>query len=407
VSPRRPHGTGAVYERSDGLWIGTIEAGWTANNTRRRITVSGKNATDVKRKLRDKQREIARTGIPAGEVSASTTVRTWAEKWLTDTRANLRPTSWANNRSAVRQWIVPAIGNKRLDLLSPTDVRSVSRGVLAAGKSVGTARRAHAVLTKMLKDAILDGATVPPRVLLVAAPAATENDRDAIPMPDTLDILKAASLRPDASRWVAAFLQGMRQGECLGLTWKCVDLEAGTIDVSWQLDALPYNVPHDTSSGFATPDGFVSKQLDGAWHLVRPKTESGQRIIPLTPWMTTALAAWREVAPKSKHGLVWPASDGRPKVDKDDRADWYALQDAAQVAAVEDEGGRRYTLHEARHRCATLLRELHVDDETIIAIMGHASILSTKAYLHTSTDRTRKAMEDMGARLGLIEGSTV
>lgn len=32
---------------------------------------------------------------------------------------------------------------------------------------------------------------------------------------------------PDHSRWDMSLLQGLRQGEALGLTWECVDLGAG------------------------------------------------------------------------------------------------------------------------------------------------------------------------------------
>lgn len=43
-----------------------------------------------------------------------------------------------------------------------------------------------------------------------------------------------------------------------------------------------------------------------------------------------------------------------------------------------------------------------MDEETIVAIVGHASILSTKAYLHTDSARSRKALEDVADRLGLV-----
>ena len=100
-------------------------------------------------------------------------------------------------------------------------------------------------------------------------------------------------------------------------------------------------------------------------------------------------------------GLVWVEPDGSPLDDKGDRAAWVALQDAARVAHVEGEIGRRFTLYEARHTTATLLREAGVDDETIIAIMGHASILSTRAYLHTNRTKVRAALDQVASRLEL------
>jgi integrase len=193
----------------------------------------------------------------------------------------------------------------------------------------------------------------------------------------------------------------MRPAECLGLTWPLVDLDDGTLDVSWQLKRLPYNVARDRSSGFRVPRNYEVRQVEGALHLVRPKTASGRRIIPLVPWMRDALLTWRDLCPPSRAGLVWPRPDGRPQTDAADRDAWVALQDAAQVAHVEGEHGRRYSLYEARHTTATLLREASVDDATITEIMGHATILSTKAYLHTDRKRTRAALEQLAGRLQL------
>ncbi len=397
---RRPHGTGSVYyDAARDRWVGSIELGWTARGTRRRKRVVGTSERNVRQKLVALMREADASEAPV--VGGKPTVRTWAEQWLEITERRLRPSTWATNRSAIKQWIVPTIGHRRLDSLSPADIRAVTRAITAAGRATSTAQRAQAVLEKMLRDAVIEGHTVPQRVLMVDGPTAGEHDRDAIPLPDALTLLAAASERPDASRWAAALLQGMRPAECLGLTWSCVDFDDDVLDVSWQLKALPYRIPRDRTSGFRVPDGYVARQLKGALHLVRPKTASGRRLIPLVPWMRSALEAWRDQGPASPHGLVWPNLDGSPQTDASDRGEWVRLQDTAQVARVDGEDGRRYALYEARHTTATLLREAGVDDQTITAIMGHASILSTKAYLHTSSTRTRAALNGLAEQFGL------
>lgn len=391
---RRPPGTGSVYyDATRGRWVGTYEAGWTTRGTRRRRKVTGRTEAETRRRLLTRIRETT-TDDATG---THPTVKRWAETWLTITAHRHRPATFTANRSAVGRWIIPTIGHKRLDRLTPADVRAVTRAILDAGRAPATARRTQAVLEKMLRDAIVEGYTVPPGVLLVSAPARGENDRGVIPLADALTLLTAALDTPDGSRWVAAFLQGMRQAECLGLTWECVDLDRGTIDVSWQLKALPYRVARDRSSGFRVPDGFVARHLDGAMHLVRPKTAHGRRVIPVVPAMADRLSLWRSVAPASPHGLVWPRPDGRPRDPSDDRTAWYGLQDAAGIAHAT---GRHYVIHEIRHTGATLLRAAGVDDETITAIMGHASILSTRDYLHTDDAAMRAAITGLAARLG-------
>lgn len=403
---RRQYGTGSVFKRaSDDRWVGQILAGVTPRGTTRYVTVSykakpGQSETsaraEVTRRLEAKRKQLATTGLPVAGVQTRTTVRSWSVTWLEQHRQRVRASSYTTDAGAVHRWIVPTLGARRLEDLTPADVRALTRAVTDAGRSTTTARHAQSVLSKMLRAAILEGHAVPQRVLLVEAPPRAVHDRDAIPLPDALALLTAAAERPDASRWVAALLQGMRQGECLGLTWDAVDLDTGVVIVEWQLDTLPYL---DRAAGtFAVKPGQKVRHLEGAWHLTETKTAKGQRVIPLVPWMRAALAAWRELAPASRHDLVWPRLDGRPRDEKDDRREWQALQDAA---GVRHASGRYYTVHEARHTTATLLLEAGVDDKVIEAILGHSSITTSRGYMHVNQALARRALDDVATRLGL------
>ncbi|HEU5270322.1 MAG TPA: hypothetical protein VFU36_10400 [Jatrophihabitans sp.] len=108
---------------------------------------------------------------------------------------------------------MPTIGRKRLEALTPADVRSVGDTIRAAGRTSSTERRAHIVLIRMLKDAIVEGHPVSQRLLLMDAPTKSVSDRDAIDIGDARALLRAAAQQPDGSRWLGALLQGLRQGE--------------------------------------------------------------------------------------------------------------------------------------------------------------------------------------------------
>ena len=400
MTPRRAYGTGSVTQRKrDGKWVATLDVGWTERGTRKRRSAVRNTKPAANAALRAMLADA--TAKESAKVGGKPTVKTWADQWLEAQALENRPTTWQATRSQVHKWIIPTIGHRRLEQLGPDDRRALTRVMHAAGKAQSTINRAQAVLGGMLRDALLGGHHVPASVLAVKGSREAESDRDAIPLDDALAILAVASKRPDASRWVAALLQGMRPSECRGLTWDAIDFSVGTIDVSWQLKPLPYTIARDRSSGFRVPTGYVARQVYGAQHLVRPKTAKGRRIIPLVPWMADALTTWRELAPDNPARLVWPRPDGTPKPDDEDRAAWYDLCDAAQVASIEGLEGRRYQLYEARHTTATLLRQAGVDEETIKAILGHATILSTKAYLHTDEARTRAALQAVAARLAL------
>lgn len=87
---KRSYGRGSVYQRaSDGRWVGTIEAGWTAAGTRRRITVSATTKGKCETRLKEKTDEIAKGG--AGSMSSSVTVKGYAAKWLAETQPATAP----------------------------------------------------------------------------------------------------------------------------------------------------------------------------------------------------------------------------------------------------------------------------------------------------------------------------
>jgi integrase len=333
-------------------------------------------------------------------------VKSWGEKWLDVKRHELRPNAYDGARTDLTKWIIPTIGHRRLDQISAGDVRSVATACFDAGRKGATAEHAQSTLLSLLNSAVADGLTVAPAALATKKVARNRPDRLAIPLDDALTILAAASTLTDYSRWGAAFLEGLRPGEARGLTWNHVDLDRHRMDISWQLQPLPYNRARDRTSGFRIPRDYEVRQLWHSYHLVRPKTGAGERWIPLIPWMETALQEWHRHAPKNEWGLVWPRADGKPKSDHVEQREWRDLCDLAQTAYWDDSTreGRRWDLYEARHTCASLLRQLKVPNDVITAIMGHETIASTEAYIDIDIDQAREALAQVAEKLQLTNG---
>jgi integrase len=400
---KREYGEGTVFQRADRSgWVGRIEAGRRPDGSRRRIERTGPTEAAVRRKLVKVRRKIEAEGADAA-AAVSPSVEQWIVQWLRIIERQQRPSSFATTRSAMHRWVIPTIGRRHLEKLTRADLRAVQDVQREAGLKSSSIRRTHTTLVKALKDAEGEGCVVPHGVMSMPAPPPGESDRMAIPMDPLVKVLAEVARADDPSRWVAALFQGVRPAERLGLTWACVDFEHDVLDISWQLQALPYLVARTPGSGFRTPDGFMSRQLVGRWHLTRPKTSAGQRFLPMTPWMRSALLEWRERAPASPHDLVWCNADGSPILPGVALAEWKALQERAGVAhptrtvATKDAHGMdaylpaKFILHEARHTTATLLKQLGVDEAVIISILGHASYASTRIYVHDDTAAAAKA----------------
>jgi len=393
---RRQYGTGTITQRkSDGLWVGRFDAGWTSNNTRRRITVSAKTRAECAARLKERQRQYEESRS-ATNLDPRETVRSWSEKWLPMRQKKSRPTTYTTDAGTVRKWIVPTLGHRRLAELNPGDLRNLEATIRAAGRTSTTALHAHKTLLSMLKAATVEGHRIAPGVMVAPKPTKALHDRTEIPLDDALAILRVIGQRDDADRWLSAMLNGMRQGESLGLTWACVLFDTNQIDVSWQLQTLPYNVKGDRTSGFRLPDNFEARHLTAQFHLTRPKTAHGTRMIPLVPWMRQALERRREIWQPNPWDLVWVSPTGRPIRDEDDRARWHAIQDEA---GVKHPSGRHYHLHETRHTVVSLLMRAGERQHVIEAIVGHAVLVST--YVHIDDTQTRNALEGLAATLHL------
>jgi len=390
---RREYGAGSIYQRKDGKWVGATQAGFTASGGRRRVTVIGGSKAEVKRRLRDKIAEVK-----AGEIvmSPNITVKAWADAWLPLKERELSPKGFNALGSPVRRWIIPTIGARRLSQLTPADVRKVEQAQRDAGLKGTTCAATQRALFNMLRAAIAEGHAVPPRVLMAKTPKTSPSDRQPLSVPEALAVLAAASELPHGTRWAVALLTGMRQGECLGLTWDAIDFETNIITVEWQLQRLPYRDKKDRSKGFRVPEEFECRQVHKAAHLVRPKSKAGFREYPLLEPIAKALLAWREACPPSAVGLVWPNALGKPASHIDDLEEWHALQGAAGVGHP---AGRYYHVHECRNLTATELRKSGADGLTVTSLLGHTSLSTSEGYMRVDVESKRAALEKVAHML--------
>lgn len=415
----RSHGDGGLYEiRGGKLWRGVVDGGYDDDGKRIQHQVTARTKSEAARRLNALRAEIAEHGTPVGK---SRTVAQWAPEWLaTVAKPSIDPHTYADYASAVRRWIVPTLGRKRIDALRPSDVRALHRAMADAGRATSTQRGVHVALSLMLdaaKSERLCRVNVAEDVKRPGSRAVVRKTRGAFQTQQVLQILAAAAVMPNAAgaRWWFRMLTGARQGEILGAPLTSLDLDAGLYIVDWKLEELRRE--HGCGGtcryrqGARCPqarwvipdDEFERIPLTGAWHLTRPKSQTG-RAVPLVPQLVEALRRWIAATADwpNPHGLIFRNPDGSPILPKNDQQGWRDLLVAAQIIGPDEAvpGGTELTGHWSRHTVVTVLRALDVDWQTIGEILGQSSAQVVAMYTHVSEGEKRAAMGALAGAWG-------
>jgi integrase len=316
-----------------------------------------------------------RSGVHTPD-SASVTIAEAGRLWLkTCEAAGLERSTVEQYEAQFRKHIVPLIGATKLSRFSAPAVRAFSDR-LAADRSPAMVRKVLVSLSAILADAEdrgLVGQNVA-RARRARQQRGKEKRADRrqkgklkvgvdIPTPDEIRAVLAAPL----GRWrpilMTAIFTGLRASELRGLRWSDVDLKRGELHVRQRADKF-------NSIG-------------------KPKSESGERVVPLPLPVISTLREHRLACPKGALDLVFPNGVGKvqPRVEIAQRG-WQAAQIAAGV--VTKTGKAKYAgLHSLRHFYASWCINRRVDGGLELPLklvqvrLSHSSVaLTADVYSH-------------------------
>jgi integrase len=174
---------------------------------------------------------------------------------------------------------------------------------------------------------------------------------------------------------ISAGIVGLRAGECRGLRWPDVDLDAGRITIT----------------------GNATRSLDGLQVVTAPKTKAGNRTLILPQLCIEPLRR----TPRNGD-LIWPGPGGSPWSASSFYTAWQSF--------CRGNGIRAVTYHALRHTAATLALQAGQPPHVVAFMLGHADVATTlRLYAHV-TPVAMEALADsidagFGPRLRVIEGS--
>jgi integrase len=375
----RGKGEGSIYKDSRGLWTAAIELP-QRNGDRRRKVIRSKDKAALVRKLRDLQKERDDKGDLETHVL---TVQQWMTIWFqTIAQEKIRPRTAKTYQSLIEKWILPPIGARKLDKLTPDDVRQMSRAIVAAGKSSTTALQAHRILAVALKYAEREGKVSRNVATLIDAPRRAVKNLRALTLDEALQVLDSVRHDRYGSLWAAVLLTGAREGELLGLQ---TDRVTQTLEFSWQLQRLiwEHGCDGDCNRKRGTdcpkrkvtfPADHENQHLTGGLWLSRPKSRAGWRVIPLAPQLRIEIMRHIDATKDepNPHNLVWHTPEGLPIDPREGNRMWHDVLDKAGVPQVR--------FHDGRHTAVDLLLLAGVHIDVVQEIVGHSSRMQTQEY---------------------------
>jgi integrase len=365
---RRGRGEGGVYQRADGLWVGSISLGYDGEGKRLRKVVYGATKKEAQEDLRKLQNDaVAGRLADAGAM----TVKEWLTTWLETVRSRVQPKTYLRYEQLVRLRLNPHLGGCKLAKVAPVHVQQLFCTLERDRVSARGQQMAGTLLHKALRDAV--------RLHLIPSnPAAdVEKPRPDKPKMQVYDEVQARVLLAAASGhrlyalFVLALDTGMRQGELFALQWDNVDFDAGIVIVQRSLE-----------------------EINGKQRIKEPKSGKGRRI-DLSAFAVEALQKHRKAMLAEGNyrpdGPIFCAPEGgwllKPNFQ---RRVFRPLQQAAKLTTIR--------FHDLRHTAATLMLLNDVNVKVVSERLGHASIqLTLDTYSHVLPTMQRIAAEKMDA----------
>lgn len=382
---RAAQGAGTIRQRSNGKWEARITIGTnpgTGKPIRRSIYA------DTQKEARQQMTAILRE-LDKGtyQKPSKITVSEWLNEWLTTFCVNkVKLLTFQSYQSIIKNHITPAIGAVELQAVKGAHVQRIYNTMIEAGLSGKTVKNVSAVLHKAfsvaLKQGLIsvnpcDGAELPKAKRHEIAPLADEE------IPQFLAAIEGSPMR---NAYALCLFAGLREGECLGLSWKQVDFQRGRITVSQQLQR---------------------EKVKGGRYYIAPNTKSDKpRTIEPPPIAFEYLRAERvkQIENRLKAGPAWSNPDDL--VFTDESGKHYAFftfyRRFKKLAA--DIGRPDARPHDLRHTAATVAIASGADIKSVQDMLGHATASFTlNVYTHTS----EQMMKDTAARVqGYYDGLT-
>ena len=372
---------GTIIKLGNGQYRIFAEVGRDPATRKRRRITERMNGT-----YREAQRRLSeiRTALDKGThiASDSSTLQQFVESWWPSKRTAVAPTTAEGYRRLLDSVILPALGRRPVQKVTPGEVGRFLSGIVNRG-APGQADHAFVLLRLVFNTAVRQGAVVRSPMTGVERPRVPRKEMRIL-YPIEWQRVQEYLLehRPDLMLpfWTL-ITSGLRRSELCGLKWADFDEPARLLHVQRAVHVL-------------RGGRYVERE---------PKTSRARRIVALDASTTSMLAEHRRESERigSLFGRALEDSDyifGRSDTRKPCHPQ---VLSRAWQRTVQALGLPSIRLHDLRHSAASLLLATGADPKLISERLGHSSVgFTLTVYGHLMPGAQAEAAEKLAAMLG-------
>ena len=360
MAKRRARGEGTIVRRKDGVWCAAIRL---PNGRRKFLYAKSRKAAADKLFAARKALSEGRPVDPS-----KITVADFLERWLHDAVAtSLRPRTVEHYEYAVRNLIVPGIGDIHLGKLTPLEIQTL----LGKQKSSRKRLTAYTILRRALEQAADWGLIGSNPAHRVARPRHKTKEMRSLGVAEAQRLIEVVTGDRLEAFYILAITCGFRFGELAGLQWR---------DVDWRRRMI--SVRRVISEGNDGPD------------FGEPKSAAGKRAVAVPQLAMVSLKRHRGTRVPPATELIFHDRKGGPlRRGNFARRDWGPIREKAGLGKLR--------FHELRHTAATLALASGTDANTAQERLGHSSPAFTlSVYGHVLEGAQRATADSLDEILG-------
>ena len=352
---KRGNNEGSISRYADGRWVARV----TTRDGRRRAYYAT-SREEAARKLTDALHGLSRgLADPSGRL----TVEGFTARWLEASRSTVRLSTWATYERYLRIHVMPRIGRLPLVKLGAADLQLLYGDLLDDGLKPMTVRHVHAIVHRVLGQAVRWDAAIRNVADLVDPPRVEHSEVAVLGVEETRRLLAAAAGDRLEALYVLAVTTGMRRGELLALRWKHVNLDQGRLSVVSTL------------------------QSEGGLAITEAKTARSRRSLSLPAVAVRALRCRRAVQLEERlaAGPSWVERDLVFATALGSLIDPGNLLRRSFVPLLQRAGLPRIRFHDLRHTAATLMLSEGIHPKVASDVLGHSTVAITlDLYSHVT-----------------------